>query len=110
MASKVIVVDLTYFSLESSIWYMGILILGGMGSLTGIIMGVVFMQLMEHSITWISPALVYAFPSTGEHAGAAVGPMIFGLVVILFLVFQPRGLYHMWRNILATIRVWPFKY
>ncbi|MFC1822021.1 branched-chain amino acid ABC transporter permease, partial [Thermodesulfobacteriota bacterium] len=110
LASKVIVVDLTYFSLESSIWYLGILVIGGMGSITGVIMGAIFMEMMEHSITWISPALVDAFPSVGENVGAALGPMIFGLVVVLFLVFEPRGLYHMWRNILATIRVWPFAY
>jgi len=110
LASKVIVVDLTYFSLESSIWYLGILVIGGMGSIPGIIMGVFFIELMEHFVTWISPALSASFPAVSENVSAALGPMIFGAVVVFFLVFQPRGLYHMWRNILATIRVWPFAY
>ncbi|MDY7036495.1 MAG: branched-chain amino acid ABC transporter permease [Thermodesulfobacteriota bacterium] len=110
LASKVIMVDLAYFSMESSIWYLGILVIGGMGSIPGIIMGVVFIELMEHGVTWISPALADAFPSVGANVSAAMGPMIFGSVVVLFLVFEPRGLYHMWQNILAAVRVWPFSY
>jgi len=110
LAGKVIMVDLAYFSMESSIWYLGILVIGGMGSIPGIIMGAVFIELMEHGVTWVSPALADAFPSVGANVSAALGPMIFGLVVVLFLVFEPRGLYHMWRNILAAVRVWPFSY
>jgi branched-chain amino acid transport system permease protein len=44
--------------------------------------------------------------------GFATGltPMIFGLVIILFLVFEPRGLAHRWNILKASYRLWPFSY
>lgn len=110
LANYVVMVTPENFTLTHSIWYLGILVIGGMGSITGVIFGVVFIRLMEYGVTWASPALADMIPSIGANIASAMGPILFGLVVVLFLVFEPRGLYHLWQNTKATVRIWPFAY
>ena len=49
---------------------------------------------------------------TAMPAGFATGvtPMLFGLVIILFLILEPRGLAHRWTLFKAAYRLWPFSY
>ena len=43
-------------------------------------------------------------------APAAIIQMVFGLLIIFFLVVEPEGLNRLWRNIRNYFRVWPFSY
>jgi branched-chain amino acid transport system permease protein len=36
--------------------------------------------------------------------------MLFGLIIVLFLVLEPRGLAHRWNLFKASYRLWPFSY
>jgi branched-chain amino acid transport system permease protein len=40
----------------------------------------------------------------------AVQVVIFGLVIVLFLIFEPRGLNRIWQRMKDYIRFWPFRY
>ena len=99
------------FSLTESILYIGMIIIGGLGTALGPILGVVFIRLLQQILTVeFVPFLertVTAFP-----AGFATGvtPMLFGLVIILFLVLEPRGLAHRWALLKSAYRLWPFSY
>ena len=99
-----------HFGLMDSVWYLGMIIVGGMGSITGIILGVTFIKLLDESVAFLGPALATTFPGISETIFAALGLMFFGLVIILFLIFEPRGLYHRWEMFKAWYRLHPFSY
>ncbi|MFC1937108.1 branched-chain amino acid ABC transporter permease [Chloroflexota bacterium] len=99
------------FSLSESILYIGMIIIGGLGSTIGPVLGVVFIRLLQQVLTvWVVPFLESTF--TGLPAGFATGvtPMLFGLAIILFLILEPRGLAHRWALFKAAYRLWPFSY
>jgi branched-chain amino acid transport system permease protein len=111
MAHWIGFVNTEYFSLSESILYIGMLIIGGLGTAIGPIFGVVFIRLLQQILTVeVVPFLESTF--TGLPAGFATGltPMLFGLVIILFLVLEPRGLAHRWHLFKSAYRLWPFSY
>jgi len=99
------------FTFSQSILYVGILIIGGLGTSVGPILGVSTMGLLLY---WLLPTVV--MPSvesmnilpTGFSSGLA--PMIFGAIMILSLVLEPRGLAHLWSLFKVSYRLWPFSY
>ncbi|HEX9896223.1 MAG TPA: branched-chain amino acid ABC transporter permease [Dehalococcoidales bacterium] len=99
-----------FFTLTDSILFIGIIIIGGLGTTLGPILGVVFIKLLDHLLThWLVPLI------EGKHilpAGFASGitPMVFGLAIILFLILEPRGIAHRWQLFKASYRLWPFSY
>lgn len=96
------------FSFLDSVWYLGMLIAGGMGSTTGAIFGVIALKLLDYGVTLAGPAAAAAFPALGGAAGAAFGLFIRGLVIILFVIYEPQGLIHQWERIKTYFRLWPF--
>ena len=98
------------FTLMKAVWLVGMLIVGGLGSTLGAIMGVVFIQVLNELAMTAGPMLVKALPALGMNACAALVAMAFGVVVILFLVFEPRGLAHRWEILKSSYRLWPFSY
>jgi len=98
------------FSLIRSFWYLGMLIIGGLGSTLGAVLGVVFVQVLDELVIVVSPAISAVFPAIGAQVFAALGQIVFALAIILFLVFEPRGLSHRWQIIKASYRLWPFSY
>jgi branched-chain amino acid transport system permease protein len=98
------------FTLTKAIWLVGMLIVGGMGSTVGAIIGTIFIQILNELITFAGPTLITIFPELGVNSVAAWLQIGFGLVVILFLVFEPRGLAHRWEILKSSYRLWPFSY
>lgn len=98
------------FTLADSILYVGMVIIGGMGTTLGPIFGAVFIRLLQQLIMFISPILESAFPALPAGFATGIGPMVFGLVIILFLILEPRGLAHRWMLFKASYRLWPFSY
>ncbi len=97
------------FRLTDSILYIGILIIGGLGTTVGPIFGVIFIRLLQQGVSFISPLLESTFNLPAGFT-AGIGPMVFGLAIILFLILQPRGLAHRWQLFKASYRLWPFSY
>ena len=97
------------FPLMDSILYVGIIIIGGLGTTIGPIFGVLFIRLLEQLITYLSPLLESTFNLPAGFT-TGIGPIIFGLAIILFLILEPRGLSHRWQLFKASYRLWPFSY
>jgi len=97
-----------HYTLLDSIWFLGMLIIGGMGSVPGVIFGVIFLKGLNEIVLAFSPFIAHVFPSLAETVAAAIGPIVFGVVIVLFLVFEPRGLAHSWETLKASMRIWPF--
>ena len=99
-----------FFPLTDSILYIGMIIIGGLGTTTGPIFGAVFIGLLKHSLThYLVPALEAGSTLPAGFA-SGVAPMVFGLMIVLFLILEPRGLAHRWQLFKAAYRLWPFSY
>jgi branched-chain amino acid transport system permease protein len=93
------------FPFMDSVWYLGMLIVGGMGSIAGAVLGAVALKLLDELVTIMGPVLAAA---VAAQAAASLALMARGLVIILFLIFEPRGLVHLWGVVKAYVRLWPF--
>jgi branched-chain amino acid transport system permease protein len=98
------------FPFMDSVWYLGMLIVGGMGSTTGAIFGAVSLKLLDELVTVVGPMLAAIFPAVAAQAAASLGLITRGLVIIIFLIFEPRGLAHRWEIVKAYYRLWPFSH
>ena len=98
------------FDLADSIWLLGMIIVGGMGSAVGPIFGTVFIRLLREAVVLLTPWLGALVPELKTNALAALGPMLFGLSLLLFLIFEPRGLAHRWEIAKAAWRLRPFSH
>ncbi len=96
------------FTLLNALWYIGMLIVGGIGSIPGVFFGVIMIRVLDELVLLISPYLGGWFPWMGAAPAAALGLTAFGLVLALFLIFEPRGLAHRWEIIKASVRLYPF--
>ncbi len=95
------------FPFIDSVWYLGMLIVGGMGSISGGILGAVALKLLDEVVTIVGPILSGA---VAAQAAAALALITRGLVIIVFLIFEPRGLAHRWSLIKAYYKLWPFSH
>jgi branched-chain amino acid transport system permease protein len=101
-------VSVEAFSLFLSIQYIAMIIIGGMGSLVGALLGALFVTLFPYLIE----ALLAKLPNAQTYADAlfAVDYAAFGVVMIIFLLFEPQGLIGIWRRVQSYFLLWPFKY
>jgi len=98
-----------HFPFSLSIEYLAMIIVGGLGSVLGSILGAIFMIVVPETLNVISSATRELFPSMGR----LVIPMkevVFGTLIVLFLVFEPHGLAEIWRRIKNFFTLWPFSY
>ena len=100
------------FSFELSLMLLGMVIVGGMGSTSGAILGAIFMQLLDKlTARYLSPAVTNLVPaSTSSSVGPAMQLVVFGLVIIVFLLFEPRGIQHRVEKVKLYYRLRPFTY
>lgn len=110
MAHSITLVHPDQFSLMDSIWYLAMIIIGGLGSITGAVFGVAFFTILRELVDSLSPMAAGLFPVAGAQISAAMALFVFGLVIVLFLIFEPRGIYHRWTLFKAYYRLFPFPY
>jgi len=95
------------FSLFVTIQYVAAIIIGGIGSILGAVLGTVFVVLFPYGIEALMSAL--GLSERLSSVVFAVNFAAFGLAMILFLVFEPQGLVGIWRRVQAWFLLWPFK-
>lgn len=100
-------VDPGFFPLEKSIWYLAVITVGGMGSTAGAVMGAIFLSLLNELTIEVTPLIEGGIPFLPRTAVTSLNLIIPGIIVILFLVFEPRGLYHRWQVIKGYFQRWP---
>jgi len=98
------------FSLMDSILYIGMIIIGGLGTTLGPILGVIFIRLLQQGSIFVAPTLEATMPALPSGFATGIAPMLFGLIIILFLIFEPRGMAHRWMLFKSAYRLWPFSY
>ena len=97
------------FTILQSIDYLAMCIIGGLGHILGGIFGVAFWFMLERILEVITTTLNSNFP---DHITwfVSIREIVFGLVIILFLIFEPDGLAARWRTMRAYWKLWPFSY
>lgn len=100
------------FQIGVSIDYLAMIIIGGLGSVLGSILGAVFVTMLPIVLRLLMEPLAGLFFTAGEMSSviASTRLVLFGALIILFLVVEPEGLNRLWRNIRNYFRVWPFSY
>jgi len=98
------------FNLTDSVFYMGMLVVGGLGSSLGPFFGASIVQLLIEGATLFGPFFTRLFPSTAAGAVQALRPLFFGITLMFFLIFEPRGLAHRWYLFKAAWRLRPFSH
>ena len=99
------------FNFGLSIEFIAIIIIGGLGSIPGSIFGTVFIVTLNEVLSNVTGFLMNFGSSTGF--AITVAPLrefVFGLAIVLFIIFEPKGLAELWRIIRASFRLWPFSY
>jgi branched-chain amino acid transport system permease protein len=100
------------FQITVSIDYLAMIIIGGLGSVLGSIFGAIFVTLLPIAIRYAMEAfggLVFS-PAAVLNIIPNLRLILFGVLIIFFLVVEPEGLNRLWRNIRSYFRVWPFAY
>jgi branched-chain amino acid transport system permease protein len=98
------------FTLMGSIWYIGMLIIGGVGGTLGPFFGALFIGALREICVIVGPYISSMIPQIGAQISASLVEMTFGITIILFLVFEPRGISHRWEIMKESYRLWPFSY
>jgi branched-chain amino acid transport system permease protein len=100
------------FQLNVSIDYLAMVIIGGLGSIFGSILGAIFVTLLPILTRWFLEDYGWLFFSQADLLNAIpnLRLIMFGVLIIFFLVVEPEGLNRLWRNIRNYFRVWPFSY
>ena len=97
------------FPISLAIDQLGMVIIGGLGSVQGALFGAAFMTLLPELLRIATSALATQFP----HLTTLFAPLktgLFGLVIVLFLIFEPDGLAARWRFVKAYWKLYPFSY
>jgi branched-chain amino acid transport system permease protein len=98
-----------HFTLMVSIQYIAMIIVGGMGSVLGSIFGALFITLLPEVLGAMTRALGEFFPAFVSRLGDVKG-IVYGLVIVCFLIYQPAGIFGWWIKIKTWFKTYPFTY
>lgn len=107
--SSLYVVSSEHFQFSWSLWLVGVILIGGVGSLHGVIFGSIFVTVLPEALKFAVIPLSDAYPalSTGF---LYIKEGVFGLAIVLFLLYEPRGLAYRWQQLKNYFNLWPFAY
>jgi len=99
------------FTLGLSVEYIAMVIIGGLGSIPGAIFGAIFITGLNEILRFATDAMmnIGAFAGFGLNV-ASLREFAFGLAIVLFILFEPKGLAELWRIVRSSFRLWPFSY
>ena len=101
-------VSVEAFDFHMLIQFLAMVIIGGLGSVLGACLGAVFVVVLPHIISIAADKLPFLQGLGGKSFDLQVG--VFGVVMLLFLIFEPRGLAGIWARVRFYFQLWPFKY
>jgi branched-chain amino acid transport system permease protein len=99
------------YTLSLSVEYIAMIIIGGLGSIPGAVFGAIFITVLNELLS----GATQFFMNIGSLSKIAlqIAPLrefIFGLAIVLFIIFEPKGLAEVWRIVRSSFRLWPFSY
>ena len=99
------------FNMWLSIEFIAMIIIGGLGNISGAVFGTVFIVLLGEVLSTITEFIMNYGPASGFSITIApLREFVFGLSIVLFIMFEPKGLAEVWRIVRSNFRLWPFSY
>ncbi len=108
-----LVVSQEGFGIERSVLFLAMVIIGGTGSVMGTLMGTAFVVLLPESMEWLSAWLKGGAIDKALQLNNNITflrEIAIGLIIIGFLMFEPDGLAHRWKQIKAYWKLYPFSH
>ncbi len=99
------VVRLDQFDFWQSVWYLAMILVGGAGSTSGAIAGVIFLRLVQQVLHLVGGARILPLSATDT---VYVTYILNGVILILFVTFKPYGLISVWQKFRINYKRWPF--
>jgi branched-chain amino acid transport system permease protein len=108
LAGALLAHHLTYlapdvFGVLESLKLLLMIVVGGLGSILGAILGAVFISILPIALSFLKDVLP---PSVGQTAG--LEPLLFGLIIVLVIVFEPLGIYGRWMKLRFFFETFPY--
>jgi branched-chain amino acid transport system permease protein len=91
------------FGVLESLKLMLMIVVGGLGSILGAIFGAILVSLLPIAISFLKDVLP---PAVGQQAG--LEPLLFGLIIVLFILFEPQGIYGRWMKLRFFFETFPY--
>ncbi len=101
------VVTPEHFPLTMSIHYLAVVIVGGLGTVIGSIFGAVFMTLVPEGLRALA-GMVRPYYPEAMTVLSPLSDVVFGGLIVGFLLFEPHGLAEVWQRTKRFFRLWPF--
>lgn len=99
------------FNLLLSVQYIAMVLIGGAGTVSGAVAGAFFITLLPTITRQLQPLVPFISTSATELPNIfQVEAVLYGVLIIGFLIFEPRGLFGVWIRIRAYWKTWPFSY
>lgn len=101
------------WNLLLSIDFLAVVLLGGVATITGPIIGAAFVVLLPRLVESVAPYVPFVSQTIGGTGIVNVfqlQTMLFGGLIILFLIVEPRGLFGIWLRVRNYFKAWPFSY
>jgi branched-chain amino acid transport system permease protein len=106
------------FDIATSVDFLAMIIIGGLGSILGSIFGAIFItvlpMVLRAVVDAVGGALALLFPALNVsyivQSMTSIKLILFGLLIIVFLIAEPEGLNKLWRSMRDYFRVWPYSY
>lgn len=104
------VISYEQFSLELSILYLSMILIGGFGTILGSIYGAIFVVIVPEILSNLATGLNRMLSVDVSNSLAIINQGIFGLLIVIFLMFKSEGLIKFWRDIRDYFKLWPYSY
>jgi branched-chain amino acid transport system permease protein len=92
-----------------SLWLVGVILIGGAGSIHGAVFGSIFMVVVMEALQLAIIPLADTFPKLLMDF-LFIKEAAFGLAICAFMIFEPKGLAYRWWQIKNYFNLWPFSY
>lgn len=99
-----------YFTIFLSVEYLAMIIVGGMGSILGSILGAMFIGIVPEWLRIFFGFLSQSFHLSGLVFTQQLKVITYGVLIILFLIFESGGLFAIWQRVKISFKSWPFTY
>ena len=108
MAGVLLAHHLTYlapdvFGVLESLKLLLMIVVGGLGSILGAVFGAIFISLLPIALSFLKDVLP---PVIGQQAG--LEPLLFGSIIVLFIVFEPLGINGRWQKLRFFFETFPY--
>jgi len=98
------------FNLWLSIEFIAMIIIGGLGNIPGSIFGTIFIVTLNEILSHITEYFMNVGATGVAITIAPLREFVFGLAIVLFIIYEPKGIAEVWRIIRSSFRLWPFSY